>query len=111
MTDIASSVQALHEPLVALQPKAQIVSEPHWPFAPQVCAVLPLQRCAPGAQTPPQRPDVASQMLGHAEAAAYVPSARQCRDDGPVAQTSVPGTHSPAPVSYTHLTLPTILRV
>jgi hypothetical protein len=69
VTDIASSVHVLHEPLAALQPNAQIVSEPHWPLALQVCAVLPLQRCAPGAQTPPQRPDMGSQMLAQAVAA------------------------------------------
>jgi hypothetical protein len=36
-----------------------------------------------------------SQMFGQVVGALYVPLAPQCRDDVPVAQTSVSGTHSP----------------
>ena len=35
-------------------------------------------------------------MFAQVVGAPYVPSAAQCRDDGPVPQTSVPGTHTPA---------------
>jgi hypothetical protein len=69
VTDIGSSVHALHMPVAALQPNGQVMSERHWPSAPQVSAAAPLQRCAPGAQTPPQRPVIASQMFGQDVAA------------------------------------------
>lgn len=73
--------------------------EPHWPSLPHTCEPVPLQRRAPGAQTPPHRPVVESQMFGHVVPALYVPLAPQCLDVEP-AHKSVPGTHSP-----THLPL------
>jgi hypothetical protein len=60
--------------------------------------VAPLQRFAPGVQTPVQRPPVMSQMLVHMVGAPYFPSAPQCFDVFPSTQASVPGTHSPAHV-------------
>jgi hypothetical protein len=92
---IASSVHVLQRPVPELHPKGHGVSEPHWPFEPQVCAVDPLHRWVFGGHTPPHLPVAGSQMFVHATAAAYMPSTPQRFVEFPV-QASVPGTHSPA---------------
>jgi hypothetical protein len=63
---MGSSVHVLQSPEAIAQPYWHGVSEPHWPFAPHVCAVVLLHRCVPGTQTPPHLPVAASQMFVHA---------------------------------------------
>jgi hypothetical protein len=41
---IGSLVQVLQSPVAVAQPNGHAVSDPHCPFAPQVCAVEPLHR-------------------------------------------------------------------
>jgi hypothetical protein len=67
---LVSLVHVLQTPVPALQPNWHGISEPHWPFAPHVCALLPLHRWLFGEHTPPHRPVEVSQMFMHAVGAA-----------------------------------------